>query len=63
MDTVNIADLAVVDIGGSNSFKDYLKQLYASVFNKTITITFDSLLIDKQTARKIYKRAYPKAKV
>jgi len=60
---VDVADLVVVEVGGSATVRDYFKQLWASLTNQTITHTFDNLTIDKPTARKIYKRAYPKAKV
>lgn len=63
MDTVNIADLVVVEVGPACTFKDYVKQVWASVTRTPTIHTFEVLTIDKATARKIYRRAYPKAKV
>lgn len=60
---VNVADLVVIDVGRSTDFRSYLNTLKAAVFNTNLTVDFESLTIPKAVARKIYQRAYPKAKV
>lgn len=63
MTTVDISDLVVLEVTTANSFKQYLKQVWLTITRQSITHTFDRLEIDKADARKIYRRAYPKAKV
>lgn len=60
---VDVADLVKIEVGPSKTFRSYVKNLVGAILNKTVVIDFDSLNIDKPTARKIYQRAYPRAKV
>ena len=63
MSNVNISDIADIEVGPSKNDRSYFEQLFASIVNGTVTYSFDELTIPKTTARRIYMRAYPKAKV
>lgn len=60
---IDIADIVSVVIEPTQTIGDYFGRLIDAIFNRPIEHTFDELLIAKTDARKIYQRAYPKAKV
>ena len=63
MADIDIADIVDIEVGPPKDLKNYFIQLWVSICNKTATYSFDRLTIPKTAARKIYMRAYPKAKV
>jgi hypothetical protein len=60
---IDIADLAMIEVGKATDVKNYFTQLWAALTNQAVVHDFRTLTIPKATARKIYQRAYPKAKV
>lgn len=60
---INVADVIEVVVEPSTTVGDYFGRLVDCLFNRPQEHQFDELLIAKTDARKIYQRAYPKAKV
>lgn len=60
---INVADIVAVTVDPATSVAEYFGRLVDTLFNRPQEHTFDELLIAKTDARKIYQRAYPKAKV
>jgi hypothetical protein len=60
---IDIADIVCVFIDPRGTVGDYFGSLIDALFNRPVKHEFDELLITKTDARRIYLRAYPKAKV
>ena len=60
---IDVSDIVQITIDPAETMADYFGRLFDTLFNRPQEHVFRELLITKTDARKIYKRAYPKAKV
>ena len=59
---IDISDIVSVVIDPQTTASGYFGALVDAIFNRPVEHSFDELMITKTDARRIYKRAYPKAK-